>query len=211
MFLEMQMHSHANPIANIAPITHRIIKQNVAWVMYHFQCHRTRLRRVIAALPNNLSRQSARTVLASSPSQGSAARVQGDNNCNDFRRDLYLLDHVCWNECRSACKKGDPVILFFRDLFMIWGLLEASWRHLGSRYQKKSQKVKLGSCGVGVIRGHLFGAKSFFSVFFACQILCLFWASLLGGFRHRSTRILVWSGGPCGNIFQFFWYCCNIS
>ena len=28
---------------------------------------------------------------ASSPSQGSAGRVQGENNCNDFCRELYLL------------------------------------------------------------------------------------------------------------------------
>ena len=54
--------------------------------------YRRRLRRVIAAPPNNPPKQSARTVWPSSPSHGSAGRGQGENNCNDFRCEFFLLD-----------------------------------------------------------------------------------------------------------------------
>ena len=115
--------------------------KNVAHGMFFYHCEQTfyrrRLRRVIAAPPNNLPKQSVGTLWASSPSQGSAGRVQGESNCNDFRRELYVLGHACWNKFKIACKTNSQ-IMFVSDFFMIWsrGSPEASWHHLGSNYQK---------------------------------------------------------------------------
>ena len=61
--------------------------------IFELYFYRRRLRRVIAAPPNNSPKQSARTVWGSSPFQGSVCRGHGENNCNDFCLELYLLGH----------------------------------------------------------------------------------------------------------------------
>ena len=104
------------------------------------------------------------------------------------------------NKKKNGMQQSDGDIFF---LMIFWwflgprGLPEASWRHLGSRYQKRPQKVKLVSPVLGAIWGH-FGAKSISSAFFVWHFLCLFLASLLGGFHQH-----FWGFG--GSFQNAFW------
>ena len=89
------------------------------------------------------SKQSVATVWAFSNFQGSAGRVQGENNWNDFRRKLYLLGRICCNTYRNAWKRDTAIMFDLRFFHFVGsqGLLEVSWRHLESRYQTQIEKI----------------------------------------------------------------------
>ena len=56
------------------------------------------------------------------PSQGSAGTGQGENNCNDFRCEFFLLDKTSAATNAEVHEKSNAEIMFFCDLVMILGV-----------------------------------------------------------------------------------------
>ena len=99
------------------------------------------------------------------PSQGSAGRGQGENNCNDFRCEFFLLDKTSAATNAEVHEKSNAEILFFFcDYGMIWGV-----RGLPRGSFEDSAKQDTKRSAVSVHSGRLFwsilGPKSDFCAF----------------------------------------------
>ena len=78
-------------------------------------------------------------------------------------------------QMQKRMQQNDTNIFVFYALFMILcsrGLLEASWRHLGSRYQKRFQNVKLVSLVLEAMLG--LAPIRFFRHFFCVNLMLVF-------------------------------------
>ena len=118
------------------------------------------------------------------PSQGSAGRGQGENNCNDFRCEFFLLDKTSAATNAEVHEKVTQKFCFFCDFCMIWGV-----RGLPRGSSEDGAKKDVKRSNASVLFWELFwtilGPKSDFCAFCLCQFLCLFLASLLGGLRTQ--------------------------
>ena len=88
-------------------------------------------------------KQSAGILWAPSLSQGSAGRFQGENNCNDFHREPYLLHRSKTFAATNAEVHGKKheSVFFFAISYWFWGS-GASRRQL-RREQKNAQEIFL--------------------------------------------------------------------
>ena len=118
------------------------------------------------------------------PSHGSAGRGQGENNCNDFRCEFFLLDKTSAATNAEVHEKSNAEIRFFCDFGMIWGVrgLPRDSSEDGAREGTKTSAVAV---HFGELFWTILGPKSDFCAFRLCQFLCLFLASLLGGLRSQ--------------------------
>ena len=121
---------------------------------FWYSIYRRRLRRVIAAPPNNLPKQSARTVWASS------------------RARPHML-----KQFQKHMQKSDAEILFLSDFSWFWGsmglprgLLAPSWKQV----PKKPQNGKLLSPVLGAILGQFRFRIVFFCIFCVSFFLLVF-------------------------------------
>ena len=126
--------------------------------------YRRRLRRVIAAPPNNSPKQSADTVWPSSPSQGSAGRGQGENSCNDFRCEFFLLDKTYAAKNAEVHEQNNAEIMFFLRFGHDFGGLGPSQRQL-RRQSQKNDKSSPVSDHSGRLFWSILGSKSDFCAF----------------------------------------------
>ena len=145
--------------------------------------YRKRRRRVMATPPNiTIPPPSIGTVWASSPSQGSACRGQGESNFTDFRNEFYLLDKTHAATNAEVHGKSNAEITFFCNLAVIW-VVRGTPR--GSFEDSAEQDPKTSAVAVhfGKLFWFILVPKSDFRAFCLWQLLCLFLASLLGSFR----------------------------
>ena len=122
------------------PLAHTIYDLPLPLVTYQRRfrirqrTYRRRLWRGIAASPSNFPEQSAPYVWASLPSQGSAGRVQDDNNCNGFRRELDWLRQLskrCAATNADVHEQRDPHIVFLWFCYDL-GHTRGSWKQFRS-------------------------------------------------------------------------------
>ena len=148
------------------------------------------------------------------PSQGWACRGQGENNCNDFRRELLLarrqlnprnlasiqrmLHHMQTNH-----KNIRKVILltFCRDL-RVWGVSRRSSEAILQKMPKKVPSRKAEDLCFGTLCSTRLAQKLDVLLLFSVT-LCLCLASFLGGFRYRFGRIFVYSKVHLVVIWEF--------
>ena len=132
--------------------------------------------------PKQLSKQSARTVCASAPSQGSAARGQGENNCHDFRREFYPLSK---KYAATSPEVHENItyksFLFLRFCDDVW-VREPLGSPRNQSCKKYGNMVSFWRQG-RTLFSIMLAPKSELRALFWFLCCCLFLASLLGGVR----------------------------
>ena len=150
--------------------------------------------------PKHPPKQSAGRVWTSSPSQGLACRSQGENNCNDFRREPHLLQTCMKTMTQQSC--------FFLDFVMIL----ACRRSLGASLRAGTNKNRQSAILLSTFSRPYFRQCCFLNricVYFHWGVfLCFVLVSRLVHLRHRFQKKWGYFRVHVGVICAFFCRCC---
>ena len=104
-----------------------------------------------------------------------------------------------------------PKCVFFSKFLWFWdstGFPEASWRHLGSRCQKRDKNIKLINPVLGAILGQFWS-----QIYFICIFCVSFFVLAFGIACGKHPAPILGFGGHCmvllGVILIIFYRCCE--
>ena len=134
------------------------------------------------------------------PSHGSAGRGQGENNCNDFRCEFFLLDTTSAATNAEVHEKSNAEIRFFLRFWHDLGCPGVPQRQLRRRCQRRHQNVSGVSPFWGAILHH-FGSRILFVVHFVCaNFYAYFWHRFWEAFAPNFVDLGVISGCLLGSF-----------